>query len=65
MYPMIRNKCDMVVIAKVERELKKHYVPVYRLKSGKLVMHRIIKITKNGDYIIRGDNTYKFEYVPK
>lgn len=62
MYPMIRNRRDMVVIAKVDRELKKHDVPVYRLKSGKIVMHRIIKITKNGEYIIRGDNLMKKEY---
>ena len=61
MYPMLRNKRDMVVIKKVDRKLKRHDVPVYRLKSGKIVMHRILKVTENG-YIIRGDNLYKNEY---
>lgn len=61
MYPMLRNKRDMVVIKQVDRKLKKHDVPVYRLKSGKLVMHRILKVTEKG-YIIRGDNLYKNEY---
>lgn len=61
MYPMLRNKRDMVVIKKVDCALKKHDVPVYRLKSGKIVMHRIIKVTENG-YVIRGDNLYNNEY---
>lgn len=60
MYPMLRNKRDMIVVEKVTRKLKKHDVPVYRLASGKLVMHRILKVTDNG-YIIRGDNLFKKE----
>ncbi len=61
MYPMLRNKRDMVVIEKVTRPLKRHDVPLYRLKSGKLVLHRILKVTSNG-YVIRGDNLYKKEF---
>ncbi len=55
MYPMLRHHSDMVVIKRVDRPLKRHDVPLYRLKSGKLVLHRILKVTPNG-YIIRGDN---------
>ncbi len=61
MYPMLRNKRDMVVIEKVTRPLKKYDVPLYRLKSGKLVLHRILKVLPKG-YVIRGDNLYKKEY---
>lgn len=61
MYPMLRNRRDMVVIKKLDRKLKKYDVPVYRLKSGKLVMHRIIKVTDNG-YVIRGDNRFEKEF---
>lgn len=61
MYPMLRNRRDMVVIVKVDRPLRKNDVPLYRLKSGKLVLHRILKVTDKG-YIIRGDNLYKKEY---
>lgn len=57
MYPMLRNKRDMVVIQAVDRKLKKNDVPLYVLPSGKLVLHRILKVTDNG-YIIRGDNLY-------
>lgn len=61
MYPMLRHRQDMVVVKKVERPLRKNDVPLYRLKSGKLVLHRILKVTDKG-YIIRGDNLYKKEY---
>ena len=61
MYPMLRHRKDMVVVKKVDRPLKKYDVPLYRLKSGKLVMHRILKVTDNG-YIIRGDNLLEKEY---
>lgn len=60
MYPMLRNKRDMVVIEKLDRKLKNNDVPLYRLDSGKLVLHRILRVKKNG-YVIRGDNLYKKE----
>lgn len=62
MYPMLRFRRDMVVIVKPYRKLKRHDVPLYRLKSGKLVLHRILKVKENG-YVIRGDNLYKKEFV--
>lgn len=62
MWPMLRNRKDMVIVEKVTRPLKKHDVPVYRAPSGKVIMHRIIKITPEGKYIIRGDNLYSNEY---
>ena len=60
MYPMLRNKQDVVVIKKAEGRLKKHDVPLYRTDSGKLLLHRIIKVTDNG-YLIRGDNLLNTE----
>lgn len=64
MYPMLRNRRDMVVIERVNRALKPGDVPLYRLGSGKLVLHRILKVTDNG-YVIRGDNLLDKEYNVK
>ncbi len=61
MYPMLRHRRDMIVIKKVDRPLKKYDVPLYRLNSGKLVLHRILKVTDTG-YVIRGDNLLHKEY---
>jgi len=64
MYPMLRHRKDMVVVEKLTRPLKKYDVPVYRTPSGKVVMHRILKVLPDG-YIIRGDNLFHKEYDVK
>ena len=55
MMPLIRPKGDLIVIKKCDRPLKKYDVPLYKRASGQYVLHRIIKIDKDG-YVIRGDN---------
>jgi len=65
MQPMLRQGRDIVIIKKAVGELQKGDVPLYKRPNyDYLVLHRILKVREN-DYIIRGDNTYKLEYVPK
>lgn len=62
MRPLIRQGKDVMIIKSVDTgKLKKMDVPLYKRDSGQYVLHRIIKINKNG-YVIRGDNTYSNEY---
>lgn len=61
MYPMLRHRRDMIVVTRVTRPLKRHDVPLYRLPGGKLVLHRILRVTRDGRYIIRGDNLFHKE----
>lgn len=63
MWPMLKNRKDMIVIKKVDRPLKKYDVPMYR-RPGKqsYVLHRIIKVRKDGGYVICGDNLWRKEY---
>lgn len=64
MRPMLRNRCDRVIIRPVgEERLKKWDLPLYRRPDGKYVLHRVIGV-KDGYYMIRGDNTYVREKVP-
>lgn len=64
MYPFLRNASDQVVIEPVLGELKKFDVVLYRLKSEKYVLHRIVSF--DNDYlIIRGDNLLINERVKK
>ncbi len=63
MYPMLRNRTDTIVVRKPDRPLKRNDVPLYRLKSGKLVLHRILKVLPDGHFIIRGDNLYLKENI--
>lgn len=65
MRPMLRQERDIVVIEPVRRPLKKNDVPLYRRENyDLLVLHRILEVREDC-YVIRGDNTYKKEYVPK
>lgn len=64
MEPLFRTGRDMVVIKKREGECKKYDVVLYRYPSGKYVLHRIIRVREN-EYIIRGDNTFILEHIPK
>ena len=65
MYPMLRDRRDRIVVIPVgEKTLKKYDLPLYKRPDGKCVLHRIIGVRKD-HYVIRGDNTYVREYVPK
>ncbi len=61
MWPMLKNRRDQIVIEKNSGKLKKYDVVLYKRDNGKYVLHRILKIEKDG-YVIRGDNSYKREF---
>ena len=64
MRPLFKTNRDMVIIRKPTEELRRFDVALYKLPSGKYVLHRVIKVLPD-KYVIRGDNTYSREYVPK
>lgn len=64
MEPFLSHHRDVVVISRPERELCKYDVVLYRTSSGDYVLHRIIK-PREHDFIIRGDNNYFNECVPR
>ena len=64
MRPMLRDRRDRVVIrATAPEALSKWDLPLYRAPDGSYLLHRIIGKTKDGRFVIRGDNTYHKEYV--
>lgn len=66
MRPLLRTHKDIVVISRASHPLAVGEVPLYKKKGiEKLILHRIIGVTDDGTYIIRGDNTYHKEYVPQ
>ncbi len=64
MRPLFRTRRDMIVVSPVERQLKKYDIVLYRGNGGEYILHRIIKV-KGELLVIRGDNTYFKEYVPR
>lgn len=61
MTPMLKSGIDNVQITKPAFPLKKYDIVFYRRKNGQFVMHRIIKVKKDG-YVCRGDNQTVKEY---
>lgn len=57
MHPMLVQRRDTVIIKKITSPLKENDVVLYQKKSGKYILHRIIKV-KGNEYIIRGDNCF-------
>jgi len=64
MRPLFKTNRDMVVIVKPEGELKKYDVALYRNRRGSFTLHRVVGV-KDDVYLIRGDNTYFLEKIPK
>ena len=63
MRPLFKTHRDMVILKKPEGELKKYDVALYRVRE-KYILHRVIAVREH-EYIIRGDNTFKKEHIPK
>ena len=69
MLPLIRENRDVMVIEKLSGAPKKLQVVLFKRNGiegrGKYVVHRILKIRKDGKYFIAGDNCTEGELVAK
>jgi len=61
MEPLIKQDRDLVRIEKTSGRLKKYDVALYKRDNGQYVLHRVIKVKKDG-YVLCGDNRYEKEY---
>ena len=63
MRPLFRTHRDVVILERADKPLQKYDVALYK-NGSKYILHRVIKVDeKKKTYVIRGDNTYKLEYV--
>ena len=62
MMPLIRQGKDSVVLRRREEmPARKHDIAFYRRADESFVLHRVMKIKKDGSYVMCGDNQYEFE----
>lgn len=61
MKPMLEPGRDSVILSSPPSSLKKYDLPLYRRKNGAFVLHRVVKVEKNGSYTMCGDNQYFWE----
>ncbi len=64
MLPLLHNRESIVIVEAVEKvPPKKKDVVLYKT-GGTYILHRVMKINPE-EYLIRGDNTWMTEHVPK
>ena len=63
MRPLFKTHRDVVVMQPLDREVKKYDIVLYKDPRG-YILHRVVKI-KGNTLVIRGDNTFKPEFVEK
>lgn len=56
MLPLLRDRTDTVILKKAETPLKRYDIPLYRRANGQYVLHRILRLEKDGTYTLCGDN---------
>lgn len=62
MLPLLREGRDLMVIEpRPEGPCKRYDAVLYKRPNGKYVMHRILKLRKDG-YVLCGDNRWKREF---
>lgn len=64
MRPLFKTHRDMIIVKRPDSELKKYDVALYVGAGGKYILHRVVGVRENF-YLIRGDNTFSLERVPK
>lgn len=61
MFPMLRNRKDVIVIKPIKGRLHKYDIPLYK-RDHDYVLHRVVKVLDDC-YIIIGDNCISKEKV--
>jgi len=57
MLPLIRQGRDSVVLRRnFEEGARKHDIAFYRRTNGQFVLHRVMKISSDGSFVMCGDN---------
>ena len=62
MRPLLVQGRDSVILRKRKGiPAKKHDIAFYKRLDGQFVLHRVMKIKKDGTYVMCGDNQFAFE----
>ena len=61
MFPFVLGGRDQVTLSPLQGKLRKYDLPLYRRKDGAFVLHRIVKVEKDGSYTCCGDHQWGLE----
>ena len=60
MYPMLHTRRDTVTLSPAQT-IKKYDITFHKREDGRYILHRVLKVQKDGTYLIAGDNELKTE----
>ena len=60
MLPLLKQGADSVIL-RTDNNIKKGDICLYKRNNGDFVLHRVVKVEKNGTFVFRGDNQTKAE----
>ncbi len=60
MYPLFHTRRDTVTLSPAQT-IKKYDITFHKRDDGRYILHRVLKIKKDGTYLICGDNELKTE----
>ena len=61
MMPLLRQGTDSVILVKCDNKPRKRDIIFYRRPNGQFVLHRIVGTSKDGTYVLCGDNQTALE----
>lgn len=61
MIPFLAGGRDQITLFPITDRLKKNDLPLYRRKSGQFVLHRVVKVCRDGTYSCCGDHQWTLE----
>lgn len=61
MLPFIRQNTDEVILTAFKGKLNRYDIIFYRRPNGQFVLHRYLKKSSDGGYLIRGDHQTEIE----
>ncbi len=64
MWPMLRNKKDIVEIRKLQQPIRRYDLVLYLRGEEQGVIHRVLHV-RDSEYIIAGDNCWQKEHVKR
>ena len=60
MYPLFHSRRDTVTLSPAGT-IKKYDITFHKRADGRYILHRVLKVKKDGTYLIAGDNELKTE----
>lgn len=61
MRPMLMHRRDQVELTTVPVKLHRYDIPLYQRENGSFILHRIVKVEKDGTYTCAGDGQISLE----